>query len=200
LPTSSSAAPICWSIMRTELSISAILADHLALAEHRVLRFALGLLRAHALLRQRAFRPRHSRAHRLRSCSWRADFLSDARQRRAPRRAARRPARLRADDADFVADLRGAFLVALQRLAELERLDLGGVLVLLLRGQRVARLLQRRGRSASCASMRGPLRRRGARRAAPAICSALPALSISAWRARMPASAGSGAWKLPCGG
>src|SRR6185503_1891729 len=47
-----------------------------------------------------------------------------------------------ADDADFVADLRGAFLVALMRLAELERLDLGGMLLLLPAGQRVARLLE----------------------------------------------------------
>jgi hypothetical protein len=46
-------APICWSIMRTEVVDLGDLGRDLALAEHGVLRFALGLLRAHALLRQR---------------------------------------------------------------------------------------------------------------------------------------------------
>ena len=198
-PTSSSARSICWSIMRTELSISAIFAD-----TSRSPNTASCASRSACCVRTRCSGERRlgrdiARAHRFQLLLGAADLLRDARQRRAaPRRAARRRAPPPGSTTPISSRICArALAIALERLAELERLDLRGVLLLLPAAERVrAPARARPSRSASCASMRAAFGRPSRRRAARAPGSALPAPRFPPGARGCPASAGSGAWKL----
>src|SRR5688500_15772096 len=131
-----------------ELHRSVDLADlgaAFALAEERVLRLALGLLRGAPLLGERRLgrRVRAARGLELgaRGIDLGADALAAGLRVGERQRAA---LHLRADLVELGADLRAALAIALLRLHRLQLLDLAVVLRFLARADLQARLLQRR--------------------------------------------------------